>query len=328
MKRSYGLEKGNFKLKMKIKICLIQDSPVFFDKEKTIDKVEQLTKKYAKQGCQLVVFPESFIPGYPRGFSFGAKIGSRTNEGRNLYSEYYKNSIDIESDDLKRLEKLSESENVYLVIGVTEKEKTNGSLHCSMLYISPTDGLLGVHRKIKPTGTERIVWSEADGKSLVTFQTKIGKLGGLICWENYMPLARMAMYKRGVEIYIAPTADSREEWTSTMQHIALEGRCFVLGCNQFFTKSMYPDKYQGLVQDEPENLCPGGSVIVSPMGKIVAGPLFGEAGALISVVDLENINLSKLDFDVIGHYSRNDIFTFNVLNQPKIKKEKKPHKEV
>ncbi len=128
---------------MKIKICLIQDSPVFFDKEKTIDKVEQLTKKYAKQGCQLVVFPESFIPGYPRGFSFGAKIGSRTNEGRNLYSEYYKNSIDIESDDLKRLEKLSKSENVYLVIGVTEKEKTNGSLHCSMLYISPTDGLIG-----------------------------------------------------------------------------------------------------------------------------------------------------------------------------------------
>ena len=312
---------------MKIKICLIQDSPVFFDKEKTMDKVEQLTTKYAKQGCQLVVFPESFIPGYPRGFSFGAKIGSRTNEGRNLYSEYYKNSIDIESYDLKRLEKLSKSENVYLVIGVTEKESTNGSLYCSMLYISPTDGLLGVHRKIKPTGTERIVWSEADGKSLVTFQTGIGKLGGLICWENYMPLARMAMYKRGVEIYIAPTADSREEWTSTMQHIALEGRCFVLGCNQFFTKSMYPDKYQALVQDEPENLCPGGSVIISPMGKIIAGPLFGKAGALISALDLEEINLSKLDFDVIGHYSRNDIFTFNVLNQPKIKKEKKPHKK-
>ena len=306
---------------MKVKTCLIQDSPVFFDKEKTIDKVEQLTKKYAKQACKLVVFPESFIPGYPRGFSFGAKIGSRTNEGRNLYSEYYKNSIDTESEDLKRLEKLSKKENVYLVIGVTEKENANGSLYCSMLYISPTNGLLGVHRKIKPTGTERIVWSEADGKSLVTFQTEIGKLGGLICWENYMPLARMSMYKKGVEIYIAPTADSREEWTSTMQHIALEGRCFVLGCNQFFTKSMYPDKYQTLVQDEPENICPGGSVIVSPMGKILAGPLFGKAGALIAVLDLEEINLGKLDFDVIGHYSRNDIFTFNALNQPEIRKE-------
>lgn len=312
---------------MKIKVCLIQDSPVFFDKEKSIEKVEQLTKKYAKQGCNLIVFPESFIPGYPRGFSFGAKIGSRTNEGRNLYSEYYKNSIDLESEDLKKLEKLSKLENVYLVIGVTEKESTNGSLYCSILYISPTDGLLGVHRKIKPTGSERVIWAEADGKSLVTYQTKIGKLGGLICWENYMPLARMAMYNKGIEIYIAPTADSREAWTSTMQHIALEGRCFVLGCNQFFTKSMYPDKYQSLVGDEPENMCRGGSVIVSPLGKIIAGPLFDKAGALIAEIDLEEIKLSKLDFDVIGHYSRNDIFHFDVLNQPEIKKERTPNND-
>ena len=310
---------------MKIKVCLIQDSPVFFNKEKTIDKVEQLTKKHAKQGCELIVFPESFIPGYPRGFSFGTKMGSRTSEGRNLYSEYYKNSIDIESQDLKRLEKLSKSENVYLVIGVTEKKNVNGSLYCTMLYISPTDGLLGVHRKIKPTGTERIIWSEADGKSLVTYQTKIGKLGGLICWENYMPLARMAMYNKGVEIYIAPTADSREEWTSSMRHIALEGRCFVLGCNQFFTKSMYPDKYQYLVEDEPENMCRGGSAIVSPLGQIIAGPLFDKAGALIAEIDLEEIKASKLDFDVIGHYSRNDIFHFDVLNQPDIGKEKTTH---
>lgn len=313
---------------MKIKVCLIQDSPVFFDKEKTIEKVEHLSRKYAKEGCELIVFPESFIPGYPRGFSFGAKIGSRTNEGRNLYSEYHKNSLDLESRDLKRLEELAKTENIYLVIGITEKQNTSGSLYCSMLYISPTDGLLGVHRKIKPTGTERVIWSEDDGKSLVTFQTKIGKLGGLICWENYMPLARMSMYKKGVEIYIAPTADSREEWTATMQHIALEGRCFVLGCNQFFTKSMYPGKYQHLVQDEPENMCRGGSVIFSPLGKIIAGPLFDKAGALVAEIDLEEINFSKLDFDVIGHYSRDDIFQLNVLNQPEIGQEKTPHKTV
>ena len=313
---------------MKIKVCLIQDSPVFFDKEKTIEKVEHLSRKYAKEGCELIVFPESFIPGYPRGFSFGAKIGSRTNEGRNLYSEYHKNSLDLESRDLKRLEELAKTENIYLVIGITEKQNTSGSLYCSMLYISPTDGLLGVHRKIKPTGTERVIWSEDDGKSLVTFQTKIGKLGGLICWENYMPLARISMYKKGVEIYIAPTADSREEWTSTMQHIALEGRCFVLGCNQFFTKSMYPEKYQHLVQDEPENMCRGGSIIFSPLGKKIAGPLFDKAGALVAEIDLEEINFSKLDFDVIGHYSRDDIFQFNVLNQPEIGQEKTPNKTV
>ena len=313
---------------MKVKVCLVQDSPVFFDKEKTLDKLEQLTKKYAAQGCELIVFPESFIPGYPRGFSFGAKIGSRTDAGRKLYAEYRRNSIDLESDELKRLEKLAHSEKVYLVIGITEKQHINGSLYCSMIYISPTDGLLGVHRKIKPTGTERIVWAEADGASLVTFQTKIGKLGGLICWENYMPLARMAMYQKGVEIYIAPTADAREAWTATMQHIALEGRCFVLGCNQYFTKSMVPEPFKSLVQDEPETMCRGGSVIVSPLGKIIAGPLFDKAGALIAELDLEEIDLSKLDFDVIGHYARNDIFQFKVPDQPEMGLENTKHKKM
>ncbi|MEP2280045.1 carbon-nitrogen hydrolase family protein [Maribacter sp.] len=307
---------------MKLKVCLIQDSPVFFDIEKTIDKIENLVKTHAKDGVELIMFPESFIPGYPRGFSFGAVVGSRTDEGRKLYSEYRNNSLDLEGKELQRLVKLAKTENVYLVIGVTEKQSNNGSLYCSMLYISPTDGFLGVHRKIKPTGSERIIWSEDDGKSLVSFDTKIGRLGGLICWENYMPLARMAMYKKGVEIYIAPTADSREEWTSTMKHIALEGRCFVLGCNQFYTKSMYPEKYQHLVESEPENLCRGGSVIVSPLGKVIAGPLFDEAGALIAEIDLDEIVNAKLDFDVIGHYSRNDIFEYNAVNQPDIKTEK------
>ena len=306
---------------MKIKVCLVQDSPVFFDKEKTIEKVEVLVRKYAGEGSELIVFPESFIPGYPRGFSFGATVGNRTDEGRKMYLVYHKNSIDIHSEDLKRLEDLSKKQNVYLVIGITEKENLNGSLYCSMLYISPKVGLLGVHRKIKPTGTERVIWSEASGESLVSFETEIGKLGGLICWENYMPLARMSMYKQGVEIYVAPTADCRDNWTSTMKHIALEGRCFVLGCNQFFTKSMYPEQYKSMVEDEPELMCRGGSVIISPLGKIIAGPLFDKAGALIGEIDLEEITLSKLDFDVVGHYSRDDIFDFKVLNQPKMKKE-------
>ena len=306
---------------MKINVCLVQDSPVFFDKEKTIKKVEELVIKYAGEGSRLIVFPESFIPGYPRGFSFGATVGNRTDEGRKMYSEYYKNSFDINSEDLTTLEDLSKSQNVYLVIGVTEKENSSGSLYCSMLYISPKAGLLGVHRKIKPTGSERIIWSEASGESLVSFNTEIGKLGGLICWENYMPLARMAMYKQAVEIYIAPTADARETWTSTMRHIALEGRCFVLGCNQFFEKSMYPDQYRSLVEDEPELMCRGGSIIVAPNGKTIAGPLFDKAGVLRAEIDLEDIILSKLDFDAVGHYSRDDIFDFKVLNQPKMKVE-------
>ena len=306
---------------MTVKVALVQEAPIFFDKEATLQKIEGLVNTYANEGCELIVFPESFVPGYPRGFNFGATIGSRSDEGRQLYAELAENSIDLESDDLARIEKLAKEKRTYLVIGITEKQSTNGSLYCSMLYISRTMGLLGVHRKIKPTGTERLIWAEAAGESLVTFQTKIGKLGGLICWENYMPQARMSMYSKGVEIYIAPTADSRDEWTATMKHIALEGRCFVLGCNQYFTKSMYPEKYQHVVKDEPENLCRGGSIIVSPMGKVIEGPLFDQAGVLISEIDLAEVQKSKLDFDVIGHYARNDIFEFNVNGQPDIKKE-------
>jgi nitrilase len=306
---------------MKVKVCLIQDSPIFFDKEKTIEKIKELVIKHTTEGSQLIVFPESFIPGYPRGLTFGATVGNRTDEGRKMYAEYHKNSFDISSDDLKILEELSKSQNVYLVIGITEKQIFNGSLYCSMLYISPKAGLMGVHRKIKPTGSERIVWGESDGKDLVSFNTEIGKLGGLICWENYMPLARVAMYKQAVQIYIAPTADQRESWPSTMRHIALEGRCFVLGCNQYFEKSMYPDKYRSLVENEPEIICRGGSIIVAPSGKIIAGPLFDKAGALQAEIDLDEIILSKLDFDPVGHYARDDIFDFKVLNQPGMKKE-------
>ncbi len=306
---------------MKIKVCLVQDSPVFFDKEKTIDKLETIVSENAQLGCNLIVFPESFIPGYPRGFTFGAVIGNRTEEGRKLYTQYYKNSISIDGSDMDRLINISKSNDVYLCIGITEKQKINGSLYCSMIYISPSNGLLGVHRKIKPTGTERLIWAEAGGESLTTFDTKIGKLGGLICWENYMPLARMAMYRQGIEIYIAPTADSRAAWTSTMQHIALEGRCFVLGCNQYYTKSMYPEEFKPLVSEEKEHMCEGGSIIISPLGKILAGPLFGESGCLIAELDLDDIRDSKLDFDVIGHYARNDIFQLNIQEQPDIIRE-------
>lgn len=303
---------------MKLKVCVVQDSPVFFDKGKTLDKLETLTHQYAKEGCQLIVFPESFVPGYPRGFSFGATVGKRTEEGRELFAEYYENSIDLGSDDRKRLEELAKSTDSYLIIGATERMNQNGSLYCSMIYISPTSGLLGVHRKIKPTGTERIIWAEAGGESLVTYQTPIGKIGGLICWENYMPLARMAMFQKGIEIYVAPTADARDAWTATMRHIALEGRCFVLGCNQYFTKSMYPDRFQDLAKDEKEHFCRGGSLIVSPMGEIIEGPLYDEAGALIAEIDLSDIPKSKLDFDVNGHYGRQDIFGFDVNGQPEM----------
>jgi nitrilase len=248
-------------------------------------------------------------------------VGSRTEEGRRLYAKYHENSLDLQGEELKRLERLSRRLGVYLVIGATEKEQVNSSLYCSMLYISPSRGLLGVHRKIKPTGTERVIWAEADGSSLVSFDTGIGRMGGLICWENYMPLARMSMYRKGLDLYIAPTADAREQWTSTMRHIALEGRCFVLGCNQYFTRSMYPETYRKLVDPSKEEICAGGSLIVSPLGEILEGPLYGDSGALIAELDLSEIPASRLDFDVNGHYDRKDIFTFVAKGQPDTIKE-------
>lgn len=268
-----------------------------------------------------MVFPESFIPGYPRGFTFGARVGKRSDAGKDLYAEYLRQSIDLRSKDLKRLERLAQSHKTYLVLGITERSPDNGSLYCSMLYISPEKGLLGVHRKIKPTGTERVIWSEATGEDLVTFNTSIGKLGGLICWENYMPLARMAMYQKGIEIYVAPTADARESWVASMRHIALEGRCFVLGCNQFITKAMIPEKYHEWLTEEEEEMCPGGSVIVSPSGEVLAGPLWNTSGIVSTTIDLDDISRQKLDFDVNGHYSRKDIFKFKVKDQPPIRDE-------
>ncbi|MEM9824694.1 MAG: carbon-nitrogen hydrolase family protein [Bacteroidota bacterium] len=307
---------------MKVKVALVQDSPVFFDKQRSLQKLIRLTREAAQSGSQLVLFPESFIPGYPRGFTFGTKVGSRTDEGRLLYETYYANSLSATEAATQQLAALARDCGIYLIVGATEKRAPHGSLYCSMFYFSPTSGLMGIHRKIKPTGQERIIWGEADGQSLRTFQTAIGKIGGLICWENYMPLARMAMYQKGVEIYLAPTADSRDNWTASLQHIALEGRCFVLGCNQYFTKSMYPKKYQHLVAEQPENMCRGGGMIVAPDGRILAGPLFDAPGILTAELDLTQIIRNKLDFDVIGHYSRQDIFNFSVNGQPEIQLDK------
>ncbi len=298
---------------MKIKVGVVQETPVFFDLEATLHKMEGLVREAAGRGCRLVVFPESFIPGYPRRFTFGATVGARSDEGRQLYRRYWENSITVPGPALAQLERMAREHGVFLVTGVTERDAVNGSLYCTMLYLSPTHGYLGKHRKIKPTGVERLVWAEGHGPDvLTTVPTELGRLGGLICWENYMPLARMAIYQQGVQIYIAPTADARDTWPATMQHIACEGRLFVLGCNQFFRRDDYPAEFRSLVAEDEAVICRGGSVIVSPQGKFVAGPLWDEAGVLVAELDLDEVIASKLDFDVIGHYTRPDLFHFGV----------------
>lgn len=297
-----------------IKVAVVQAAPVLFDKARSIDKACRLVREAGGRGSKVILLPESFIPAYPRGLSFGMVIGNRTAEGRLLWQRYWENSIEDSGPEVEALGEAAKDAGAYVAIGVTERESdySRGSLYCSLFYFGPDGSFLGKHRKLKPTGAERLIWAEGDGSTLPVFQTPVGRIGGLICWENYMPLARMAIFGKGVEIYLAPTADQRETWQATMRHIACEGRCFVLGCNQFVTKDMYPAD----LADQPHMMCRGGSVIVSPFGEIIAGPLYDEEGILYADLDLAEVIRAKVDFDVVGHYARPDIFRLHVNSAP------------
>lgn len=301
-----------------VKVAVVQASPVLFDREATIVKTCQLLREAAGSGANLVLFPEAFIPAYPRGLSFGMVVGSRTSEGRELWQRYWDNAVEIPSPATETLGAAVREAGVYMTIGVIERdaEFSGGTLYCTLLYFGPDGNILGKHRKLKPTGSERLIWGEGDGSSMPVFKTELGKIGGLICWENYMPLARTYLYSKGVELYLAPTADSRDTWQATLQHIAFEGRCFVLGCNQFVTKDMYPTDLPGYAElaNQPDIMCRGGSVVVSPFGEVIAGPLFGEEGILYADFDLGEIVRAKVDLDVIGHYARPDVFQL-VVNE-------------
>lgn len=287
-----------------VKAAVIQAAPILFNVKATIEKMDKLVKEAAKNGAQLVLFPETFVSCYPRGLSFGTVVGSRSEEGRKTWLRYWNSAIEVFSEESDAIGKIAKKYKVYLTTGITERVRVGGTLYCTTLYFNPEGQIIGKHRKIRPTAAERLIWGEGDGSDLDVYHTEVGKIGGLTCWENYMPNARMKLYQQGIEIYLAPTADSRDVWTATMQHIALEGRCFVLGCNQFVTKEMYPKDLIGIedLKNQPEVMCRGGSLIVSPLGKILAGPLFDEEGILYADLDRAAVIESKLDFDVVGHY--------------------------
>lgn len=296
------------------KVGVVQATPAFFDAERCVDLVLEWIEKAAAQGCQLLLFPESFVPGYPRGLNFDAVVGRRTERGRDLWLQYWRNSLEPSSPHVARIAEAARRAEMFVALGVTERE--SGTLYCSIFYFGKDGNFLGSHRKLKPTGLERFVWGEGDGSSLLSFDTEFGKIGGLICWENYMPLARTALYQRGVELYLAPTADARASWQATMQHVALEGRCFVLASNQFMRKSDYPERFQEFLTDEPEVMSRGGSVIFSPLGETLAGPLYDDEGLLTAELNFETLVKSRLDFDPVGHYARPDVFRLEVTNQP------------
>jgi len=302
-----------------VKAAVVQAAPVLFDREGTIEKAARLTGEAAGQGARLILFPEAFVPAYPRGLTFGVSVGNRTPEGRRLWQRYWENAVDVPSRATDRLGDAARQANAYLVVGVIERDEiSHGTLYCTLLYFAPDGRLLGKHRKLKPTSGERLIWGEGDGSTLTVIETEFGKVGGLICWENYMPLARAAMYQKGVEIYLAPTADARDTWQATLVNIALEGRCFVLGCNQFVAKAMHPTDlpcYAELAH-QPDVMCRGGSAIVSPLGQVIAGPLFDQEGILYADLDLALVAQGKFDFDVVGHYARRDVFQLSVNEHP------------
>jgi nitrilase len=298
------------------KVAVVQAAPVAFNRQRTIEKVHALADKAARMGAQLALFPEAFVSAYPRGLDFGAVVGARSDEGREDFRRYWESSVDVPGPAVDELSRAAQRNNMYLVIGVVERDR--GTLYCSVLFFAPDGGFLGKHRKVMPTGSERLVWGFGDGSTMPVFETPLGRLGAVICWENYLPLMRAAMYAKGIEIYCAPTADARDSWIASMRHIAVEGRCFVLSSNQFNRRRDFPADYRSVFGEDPDAVvCRGGSCIVDPFGNFLAGPNTEDEAILIAGIDRAQIVRGKYDLDVVGHYARPDIFQLHVDEQPK-----------
>ncbi len=297
-------------------VAVVQAAPVAFDLERSLAKAQSLAAEAADKGARLVLFPEAFLSAYPRGLDFGAVVGARSEEGREDFRRYWESSVDVPGPAVTALAGTALAHRIYLVIGVVERD--GGTLYCSVLFFAPDGTYLGKHRKIMPTASERLVWGFGDGSTMPVFETPFGRLGSLICWENYLPLARAAMYAKGIEIYCAPTADARDSWFATVRHIAVEGRCFVLSANQFNRRRDFPPGYRTAFGDEPETvLTRGGSCIVDPFGNFLAGPDTQGETILTAEIDRGQIVRGKFDLDVVGHYARPDIFQLHVDERPR-----------
>ena len=300
----------------RFRAAVVQAASVVFDREATLAKVRTLTAEAAGQGAELVLFPEAFVSAYPKELDFGARIGMRTPEGRMDFFRYWDSAVEVPGPATEALAATAAENSVHLVIGVIERD--GGTLYCTALFFSPEGEFLGKHRKLMPTASERLVWGFGDGSTMPVFDTPVGRLGAVICWENYMPLLRMHMYSQGIQIYCAPTADHRETWLPTMRHIAIEGRCYVLTCCQYMTRADCPEDYAAVQgENDPDAiLMRGGSCIIDPMGQVLAGPDYDGPCILTADLDLDEIPKGKYDMDVVGHYARPDIFRLYVNTRP------------
>lgn len=301
---------------MKLIAAVAQTATVMFDTAATVAKAETLMAEAAARGAQVLVFPEAFIGGYPKGADFHIFIGARTPEGRQDFLKYYEAAVALDGPEIAQLAQAAGAHKLYVCVGIIERD--GGTLYCTAVYLGPEGTVLGHHRKLMPTALERLVWGYGDGSTLKAVDTPFGRLGAVICWENYMPALRMAMYQQRVALYCAPTADDRDTWISTMQHVAMEGRCFVLSSCQHLRRAQLPmDALHNRLPEAPDTLLMrGGSCIISPIGKVLAGPVYGEDALLTAEIDLNDIPRAQMDFDPVGHYARPDVFQLAVNTAP------------
>lgn len=301
----------------KIKVAAVQKAPVFLNKSSTVEMACDLIAEAGNNGASLAVFPEAFISGYPD-WVWVVPAGRKPviNE---LYAKFLDNAVTIPDKTTELLCSAARKAGIFVAIGVNEvnRESSHSSVYNTILFIDSDGKILGKHRKLVPTGGERLMWAPGDGTTLNAFETSIGRLGGLICWENFMPLARMSMYQKGVQIYVAPTWDSSESWQIAMRHIAREGGMYVISCCQALKMDDIPASFEfkGFYPDGKEWINKGNSCVVNPKGEIIAGPLTEKQDVLYAEIDLSLISADKWMFDAAGHYNRPDVFDFKIFGQ-------------
>lgn len=294
------------------KIAAAQLTPVFLNKEQTVGKACSAISEAGKNGAKLIVFPEAFISGYPDWVWLYPPYKSK--ELGELYVKLVENAVTIPDDTTKRLCEAAKFANINVAMGLNERntETSNSSLYNTILFINDNGEILGKHRKLMPTNCERLIWAQGNGSTLKSYDTSAGKLGGLICWENFMPLARNAIYESGAQILAAPTWDKGDDWLVSMRHIAREGGLFVISNCMTLHIDDLPEELKAIYPKDKEWISTGQSCIINPSGKVIAGPLDSKEGIIYADIDLQEIIVAKRRFDVVGHYARPDVFNFTI----------------
>ena len=298
------------------RIALVQAEPVLFDKQASLDKAIGYIEEAAANGAELIVFPELFIPGYPVGMNFGFSVGKRTEPGREDWKKYYDASVVAGEKEFTLLSDAAKKNGAFISIGFSERDAVGGTLYNSNVIFEP-DGTYKVHRKLKPTGSERLVWGDADKNYFPVTETPWGPMGSLICWESYMPLARVALYQKGITIYISPNTNDNPEWQATIQHIAIEGKCYFINADMIIRKGSYPTDLNAKDEIErlPDIVCRGGSCIIDPFGHYVTDPVWDKETIIYAELDMNLPAACKMEHDAVGHYARPDVLQLIVSDR-------------